>query len=180
MTILNSQVLHDKMSHAKTHHEIFGDLGFVADLADTLQAMVPGVVALTDATLTLSAALHGNKQVVVDRAAGSVLTLPAATGSGSKFEVICKTTITSNALTVQAPDSDTTFQGNAIIAQDGADTGVLFEAGATADTVSMNGTTTGGLAGAKIVATDIGADLYQVDVVSAATGTEATPFSAAV
>jgi hypothetical protein len=63
---------------------------------------------------------------------------------------------------------------------DGGDTTFTAAAGATADTLTMDGSTTGGLLGAHAVFTDIAANKWHVFYVSDATGTEASPFSAAV
>ena len=57
---------------------------------------------------------------------------------------------------------------------------VVFETAADSDTITLNGTTTGGLVGADVELIDIAADTWFVNVRTAATGTEATPFSAAV
>lgn len=133
----------------------------------------------TAATLAVTADSHDGQTVTLNRAAGIVATLPAATGSGKKYRFVVGTTFTGDGIVKVANASDT-MCGNAIIAQDSADTAVMFEAGATADTITFNGTTTGGLKGAFIEVEDIAANLWWVHVVSAATGTEATPFSATV
>ena len=65
-------------------------------------------------------------------------------------------------------------------AADAGDTIVAFETAAASDTITMNGTTTGGLVGDRILLKDIAAGFWQVQVIGAATGTEATPFSATV
>jgi hypothetical protein len=70
--------------------------------------------------------------------------------------------------------------GVAISGQDAADTAVLFETAATSDTITLNGTTTGGIKGDRVEIEDIATNLYYVRVVGSATGTEATPFSATV
>ena len=44
----------------------------------------------------------------------------------------------------------------------------------------MNGSTTGGIAGDIVELEDIATNLWSVKVLGSATGTEATPFSAAV
>lgn len=148
----------------------FGSSGVVAENTP---------VSATAATLAVSAASHGGKVIVLDRAAGVTATLPAATGSGVEFRFFVKTTITSNNYIIQVTGDDT-MRGNAIVAQDAGDTVVVFEAGATADTITLNGTTTGGLVGDWVDLIDVAADLWSVRAVLAATGTEATPFSAAV
>ncbi len=132
----------------------------------------------TAATLAVTEADHEGQTVTLNRAGGIAVTLPPATGGGATYRFVVGTTFTT-AATIKVTTDDT-MCGNAIIAQDAADTAVMFEAGATADTITMDGTTTGGLKGARVECTDIAADLWAVHYVSAATGTEATPFSATV
>lgn len=136
------------------------------------------IVNVTAATLAVTTAAHDGRVITLNRAAGITATLPAATGTGTRLLFLVGTTFTGNGI-VQVTGDDT-MTGNALLAQDAADTVVMFEAGATADTITLNGTTTGGLKGDSIEAIDIAADLWWVRVVGAATGTEATPFSAAV
>jgi hypothetical protein len=138
------------------------------------------VVNVTAATLAVTIALHDSKLVTINAAAGCAITLPAATGSGAMFRFYLGTAVTSNTTTIKVADASDTMSGNALIGQDAADTVVWFEAGATADTITFNGTTTGGLKGDYVELWDVAADLYFVRVVAAATGTEATPFSATV
>jgi hypothetical protein len=57
--------------------------------------------------------------------------------------------------------------------------GFIASAGSD-DTITWNGTTTGGYVGDMIEIEDIASGLFQVKVLGKATGTEATPFSAAV
>lgn len=137
------------------------------------------IVNVTASTLTVTEAAHDSKVVTINAAAGCAVTLPAATGSGAKLHFVIGTAITSNTTTVKVVGDDT-MTGVALLGQDAADTAVLFEAGATADTITFNGSTTGGLKGDSVELIDIAADLWWVRVVGAATGTEATPFSATV
>lgn len=139
-----------------------------------------GVIAATASTLAIRADAHAGIPIVLDRAAGIAVTLPAATGSGAAYEFLLKTTVTSNSTTIKVANATDVMVGNAITAQDSGDTLVMFEAGATADTITWNGTTTGGLAGAKARLVDIASGVWFAEVTSAATGTEATPFSATV
>lgn len=137
-------------------------------------------IVLDSATVNLNPERHGETVLVVDRAAGVTATLPDATGSGAKYTLVVKTTITSNSLIVKVPDADNTMTGTAILGQDAADTAVLFETASTTDTITMNGSTTGGIKGDIVECWDIAADLWFVRVLGSATGTEATPFSATV
>ena len=134
-----------------------------------------GVVrTITDATATLTDYEAGGL-IVVNRAAGCTITMPDATGSGFSYTL---TTIADQTgdLVIQAPDADNVMQGVAMTDM----TGVVFATADTTDTITLNGTTTGGLKGARVELIDVAADTWNVLVISEASGTEVTPFSAAV
>lgn len=137
------------------------------------------IVTVTAATLAVTEVDHDGKTLVLDRAAGITATLPAATGSGTRLRFLVKTALSGASHVIQVTGNDV-MQGTAHLAQDGGDTSVMFETGADSDTITLNGSTTGGVPGAVVELEDIAADLWQVRVTSAATGSEATPFSAAV
>jgi hypothetical protein len=137
------------------------------------------IVNATAATLTVTEASHDNKVITLNRAAGIAVTLPAATGSGTKLLFVLGTTVTSNTTTIKVVGDDT-MTGTCIALQDGGDTMVGFETASDSDTITWNGTTTGGVKGDSVELIDIAADLWFVRVVQSATGTEATPFSATV
>lgn len=132
-----------------------------------------GIVTVADATFTLTAEAHAGKTIVVNRAAGCTITLPDATGSGVKFTVKNVATQTGD-LVIQAPDADNSMIGKAHLVD--AD----FAATAGDDTITLNGTTTGGIAGSEVKLQDVAADTWAVIVDGVSSGTEATPFSAAV
>lgn len=137
-------------------------------------------ISITASTLTLSAANHGGAILVANRAAGITMTLPAASGCGVKFEVLVGTTITSNNLVIQVASASDVMTGLCVMAQDSADTVVAFETASDSDTITMNGSTKGGIKGDRISLEDVGTGLWSVRIVGSGTGTEATPFSAAV
>ncbi len=139
-----------------------------------------GLVAATASTLTVTSATHGGRIVTLDRAAGIAVTLPVASGSGTRYWFILVTTVTSNTTTIKVPDASGTMTGVALILQDAADTVSAFETAGTTDTVTWNGTTTGGIKGDMVELIDIAANLWYVRVTNSGTGTEATPFSATV
>lgn len=116
---------------------------------------------------------------VLNAAAGLTITLPAASGLGTEFEFIVGTAVTSNNDVIQVVGNDT-MTGRCMMAADAGDTSVVFETAADSDTITMNGSTKGGLKGDRIKLRDIAADLWSVEMECAGTGTEATPFSAAV
>ena len=131
------------------------------------------------AALTVTLALHEGKIIKLDTAAGSVCTLPAATGSGAIFRFIVTVTPTSNAHKVQVVGDDVMFG----LALGLDDDGVPANAWGTAvdsDTISLNSGTQGGEIGDSVECIDIAADKWAVQVRLTQSGTEATPFSAAV
>lgn len=124
--------------------------------------------------------------VVVNAAAGLTLTLPLAVGSGDIYSIVLGTTVTSNSVVIRVAAASDWMAGAIFVSSDNAaDATISFETatGALAsrsDTITLNGTTTGGLAGDRIQLADIGAGQWEVTGWTSATGTEATPFSAAV
>lgn len=142
--------------------------------------MHSGIVALTAATLTVTQALHGGKTITVNRAAGSVITLAAATGTGTVYKFFLGTTITSNNFIIEVASGADTLVGVAWMANDTDASVSGFEAAGTADTMTMNGTTKGGIKGDYIQIIDMATTLFSVQAFLTGTGSEATPFSAAV
>ncbi len=138
-----------------------------------------GVTSITSATATITDEGYLGRPIVLDRAGGITCTLPAATGSGNRYTFLVATTFTGSGI-IQVANSSDVMAGLAIVAQDAGDTVVVFETAASSDTVTLNGTTTGGLAGARVDLIDMKTNQWHVRVETAATGTEATPFSAAV
>lgn len=132
---------------------------------------------------TLTVADHEGKTILLDTLAGTTITLPAATGSGAKFRFVVSVVNTSNSHVIEVADATDIMYGN-IIANSTGDTPDLAQPWPTAadsDTITLNGTTTGGLAiGDWIEVEDIKANAWAVTGVVTASGTEATPFSAAV
>lgn len=136
-----------------------------------------GRVHVTGATVTLTEAAHNGKIIAIDRAAGCVVTLPEATGSGARFHIYVKTSISSNALDIRtSPDTDL-FEGAVAIAV--AAGSAMFAADETDDNeISMNGSTSGGLVGSYLTLADLEDGKWSVTGVLMGSGTEITPFGA--
>lgn len=130
------------------------------------------------ATLTLTAAAHAGKVIKLDTAAGSVVTLPAATGSGIRFRFLVTVLATSNSHVVSAVGSDV-FIGIITTVSDDAGAPVKgYAAGATDNTITLNRSTTGSVSkGEYIEIEDEAAGVWAVYGQTSSTGTEATPFS---
>ena len=153
---------------AKTHFSGIG-LSSAGRIAD-----------VTASTLAVSEDTHEGLTVTLNRAAGIAVTLPAATGGGARYRFILGTSVTSNSTTIKVANASDVMCGTATLFQDAGDTVVGFACAATDDTITMNGSTLGGLKGAHVFITDVAVNLWHVDYISDASGTEATPFSATV
>ncbi len=136
-------------------------------------------------TLTATTTLtkeHANCLLLMG-AAGAALTfkLPEATGSGDIYTFMVSVVNTSNYV-VNVTTTDT-IDGQVMTASTGdtPDLGQPWVTAATSDTVTLNGTTTGGVAiGDYIQCIDIADAQWAINGVTTSSGTEATPFSAAV
>jgi len=157
----------------------------------------PGNIVDADASTSLTVASHAGRIVLNDAVGAVTYTLPAINANadsavagpgsdlnnqsniGSTFEIFSSVTKTGN-LVVQVANANDVMVGSAIFIDDTSDNTVGFETVATSDTITLNGSTTGGVTFAKILCTAISSTQWKVDVVSGCTGTPATPFSAAV
>lgn len=132
-------------------------------------------------TLSVTVALHAGKIIKLDTAAGSVCTLPAAAGTGARFEFVTDTLATSNSHIVKVANGTDIMVGRATVIDAADDSLTTFATTATSDTITFNRTTTGSVRiGERIQCIDVKAGYWAVEVVCVGTGGEATPFSATV
>ena len=135
-------------------------------------------IAITAST-TLDRDVHANGTVVnLSAAAGLTVTLPDSSGKGDTYELFVVTTVTSNSYIIQVANSTDIMQGVIHLTTDIA--GSSLPDASTTDTITMNGSTTGGVKGSWIRLKDVSSGVWQLDGGLVCTGTEATPFSAAV
>lgn len=138
-------------------------------------------LALAPVTLTASTSLtrnvHAGAPIVFNAAGGGTLTLPASTGDGDVYKVVVHTTVTSSLL-IKVANATDVMRGGVAVSTDVA--GITMLAGGTDDTITMNGSTTGGIHGSTVTLTDYKAGFWLVEGFLASTGAEATPFSATV
>ncbi len=137
------------------------------------------VVACTASTLSVSAAIHNNRIITLDRAGGIAVTLPAA-AAGLRFRFIVITTFT-GAATIKSASGADVMIGHALMGNNSDNTVVDWPAIAanTYDTIDLLGTSnsTGGMAGQEIEIIGLAANLWFVSIRGDASGTEATPFA---
>jgi hypothetical protein len=157
----------------------------------------PANVVDADASISLTVASHAGRIVHNDAAGAVTYTLPAINANadsavagpgadlnnlsniGATFEIFASITKTGN-LVVQVANANDVMVGGSKFIDDTSDNMVGFETVATSDTITLNGSTTGGVTFSKITCTAISSTQWKVDVESGCTGTPATPFSAAV
>ena len=151
-------------------------VGFTTSAA--VQTVPP--VTLT-ATGAITAAAHANRPLLMG-ASGAALTftLPAATGSGNHYLFIVSVVNTSNYL-IKASAGTMLFKGMIIgqsVTDSATDAPRTWVPGATDDTITLNGTTTGGIViGNHIEFIDCGATLWMIRGFVTQSGAEATMFS---
>jgi len=159
----------------------------------TLQRAAAGVLQFSDGAVrgnivslatstTLSAATHANRLLLLT-GTGSAFTqtLPAATGTGDRYLFVVGAVNTSNH--VVNVTTDDVMYGNIITnsVSDSPDLAQPWPTAVDSDTITLNGTTTGGVAvGDYVECIDIATDKWMVRGVTTTSSTEATPFSAAV
>ena len=132
---------------------------------------------VTASTLTVTAAEYNGQTINLSRAAGITVTLPAATGTNAVYTFVVSTTVTSNSYKIQVANSTDVMNGNLNVS---GSSGTTFGTLPASDTITMNGSTTGGLAGSYVQVTDIASGVFLVQASLVGSGTPATPFSAAV
>lgn len=130
---------------------------------------------------------HAGRTLLLGDVGGDTLvtlTLPAATGSGDIYKFIVSVVNTSNYV-IKVADATDTIDGQVIVQNDTTEGGTAsvigWKADGTDDTITLNGTTTGGASiGDYVELIDIAANQYTISGMLQASGTEATPFSATV
>lgn len=153
----------------------------------TIAAVGQSSVALSAATLTVTAALHAGKIINMSALAGSVVTLPAATGTGNKYKFVRTVAATSVGDVFQVA-SGTDYLRGAVeaVAKDDAlrtnwgtlNTGTVAT---ESDTLTWNFTTSGiADVGDWLMFTDVATAVWSVSGFYTDNGAEVTPFSAAV
>lgn len=136
---------------------------------------------LAGATLAVTAAMS-NSTILLNIAAGSTITLPAATGSGNNFKFYVSTTATSNAHKILAASSSDFLNGVAVGHVSAGTTLTFSAAAATAHSIQMPFAGTqpsGGFIGDHFEFTDVAANLWMVRGMYQSGTTSTTPFSAA-
>lgn len=131
------------------------------------------LVNLTTASLTMSQAVHDGRILTVNKADGTAITLPNATGSGMKFTIFIGTTITSNTTTITCGQAADNFVGFMSIFK--AATAITpFIIGGANSVITLDGSTRGGSQGDMIELIDVATNVWYLNEILLGSGVLAT------
>ena len=162
-----------------------GDLNITNTGTMVISGSVKRALVTIAATDNITQIEHAGRVNLLGEVGGNALvtlTLPAATGSGLEYKFIVSVVNTSS-YKIQVADATDTIDGSVNILDADANAQTAFVTAATSDTVTLNGTTSGGGSiGDTITLTDIATNQYAIEgqLVCAAGSNPATPFTAAV
>jgi hypothetical protein len=163
---------------ARLRHILFNGQEIIASSGSLLRmTTVSQRNVSATASLTLDERIHENRTIVLNSTSALTVTVPLATGSGAIYRFIVGT-VNTNSYFFKPPTGTTLFKGT-ILQTNSASAGALrgWSPGATDDTITLNGTTTGGAAvGDYIEIQDIAANTYAVRGSVTSSGA-ATPYS---
>lgn len=150
--------------------------------ASTMNTMQGGTINATAGATVLAVTqlTHSNRLITLSNTAPIAVTLPTATGSGAKYTFVINAAATTTASTIKVGNATDVMTGVSWVLTTASANVVGYGTTATDDTISINGTTLGGVVGDIIEINDAKAALYSVKIMCRATGTTATPFSATV
>lgn len=141
------------------------------------------IIVASAATLVMSEKLHDGKTILLSKSGGIAVTLPPATGSGMKLRFVVGVVSTTGYVLSAYVGTDL-VKGMIIGASttdSATDAPRTWVPGSTDDTITLNGTTTGGVKlGDWIELEDVSTTMWAVKGMVTQSGTEATPFSDAV
>lgn len=149
----------------------------------TNQDSTPASLRVTTAITTLAVTenLHEDGEILLSLLAGFVCTLPASTGGGAKYRFRVGIVNTTNQYKIQVANASDIMQGSILTVSDNSAAVLGYNTASDSDTITLNGTTTGGLTiGDWVEVIDAKLNKWLVRGVTSSSGTEATPFSAAV
>jgi len=132
-----------------------------------------GVITVTAAT-TLDDDAYAGRTINLNSTTGRTITLPTATGSGATYTIFVGATVSSGNHVVSSGSG--VIQGCVAIATDIA--GVTVPTASNTNTITLNGSTTGGVRGSMLELQDVASGIWSVRGSLVSTSTEATPFSA--
>lgn len=131
----------------------------------------------TATSLTLTQAVHANRPITLSAAAPFAYVLPQATGTGAVYKFVVEVAATATASTIATGNSTDVLQGVSWCLTTASANVVGYGTTATSKTITLNGTTKGGVVGDIIEICDVETGFFSVKIFASPTGTTVTPFS---
>lgn len=132
-------------------------------------------ISLTAATATLDSSYYG-RTMTMNRSGGIAIALPAATGSGAALRFLVGT-VSTTGYVISANGTDI-FVGSIPTLSDNSAAVLAYTPGGTDNTITLNGTTKGGVAvGDWLELRDVASGKWAVSGLTTSSGTEASPYS---
>ncbi len=144
-----------------------------------VMGMAGGAVVTTATALSLTATQHANRVLIVNTnsTVTNAYTLPAATGTGNKYEIINGIAQTQGSIAIKTAGSDVMKGGCRSFDSTAVATHANFFVTLTATQCAWSRTTTGGIGHDRFVAYDTAAAVWNVVVETNCSGSNATPFT---
>jgi hypothetical protein len=139
---------------------------------ERLQRLESLVSIVSAATSTLRAITQGIQYLRTSIAGAQTINIPAATGKSGQYNIFIGVTASGNKVIKAA--STSLFQGIATMA---GGTPGSFASAANTNTITLNGTTQGGIIGTVINLRDVAPGIWATEVKSVGSGIQVTPFS---
>lgn len=136
--------------------------------------------SVTAATKTILRTANAGRTTVINRAAGTALTLPAAKGTGDIYRFVVGTLLTSATIVVSTAPGTDNFAGGVIINDIGDTspaTADFFPTAATSNTFTMTQSLGAGKIGDWIEIQDIGLAVWSIKGILQGVTDPATPFT---
>lgn len=138
------------------------------------------IVTSAATTITMTAAAHADRVLVLSSTHTQTITLPAASGTGDLYTILVSTKGTDGSKVIKVANTVDVVNGSSHLSLTDSTQAYGFVATATDDTFTMNNSTQGGLVGDTIVIRDVASGVFIIKAYQAATGLVVTPFSASV
>ncbi len=108
-------------------------------------------------SLTVTAALHAGKVIVLNNTAPITITMPAATGTGDTYEFFVNAAATATSSVINAASATDVMLGFALSA---STTVKMLVASATSAVIQLNGGSQGGVVGDTVKLKDVAASVW--------------------
>jgi len=146
--------------------------------ADGASGALKPVIVADAATLTLNGPTDSGSLILLDRAAGTIVTLPDTPANGTNYTFQVKTDVTSNNYQINTGVAGLDLLSGYVYNDKAGSLPAIVSPDPAHDTsITMNGSTTGGLVGTNFTLTFDGTNLWNISGTVRGSGTMTTPFS---